>query len=197
MRKLLLALGFMFSVVGCADVDDDLGVPEEVEADAGVDGEVSIGMKSQALGTACPARVYATLTTSDSRFNGSGWEGEWNNYSDGTFWGLRACENNTYGLHYVGYSVGRNCTAVYGTQGKGWLCGLNRIDCPNSAQVGAVTGYRQSVGGTKVAGTPGPITLATNPSAAFQTGSFDSVNQRIWCGYPVGITLTYTRPETY
>lgn len=209
MNKYLVLV--LFGLLGaCSDTNDDeltcddgVCVEETDGSDTGgiadKDGGANLALKTQALGTACPARVYGMLTTPDSRFNGSGWEGEWNLYQELTYVGIRQCNYNTYGLHYAGYTVGRSCVEVPGTNRQGWLCGLTRVNCPETAQVTAVSSYRQSAGGTKVWGTPGSILVTGVPAASYQSnsGSFDSVNKRIWCGYPVAVTLSFTRSESF
>lgn len=171
MKQLFLVLGLVFCVA-CADTGDDTEFEQDsmpYEADAG------LGMKSQALGTPCPGQLTAPLTTPDSRFNSSGWTGQWFLTNEQVAFGTRVCGYNANpgATFWAGYTVGRNCSPVFNTAGKGWLCGLNRIDCPSTANVGTPW--------TNI----GPATVGNNPTSQYtpNSGNFDAVNKRIWCGY--------------
>lgn len=190
MSRLLFVLGLVFCVA-CSDVDDDMGLEQDSEELAG---DAGIGMKSQALGTACPAQVDVFMQTSNPNFNASGWAGTVYLSGGGLFWGQRDCHYlpPAWQTYYVGYNVGRSCTIVAGTGNKKFKCreGVDWIypTCPDQAGLtGGVSGFRQAAGSptqpwsaagqTTIYETPGLFDYATN------SGSYDSINQRIWCGY--------------
>jgi len=197
MSKFLLAICLALGFYGCADADDDF---EAESLDGGV------GLKQQALGTACPAELLATQTSNDSRFNASGWTGGWYLTNTYVVWGARVCEYNAApnATYWLGYTTTfTSCAPVAGTNKKGWLCGLTRVNCPDSSTPATPYQIRQVTGGpVQPWSAAGPANIFQAPVSQFtpNAASWDNVNKRLWCGYNQYTaygTFAFSRPETY
>jgi len=201
MKKLLLILSLVFAGACAAELADE---PLD-------DGEaVELGVKQQALGTACPAELFAFQTSLSNQFGNSGWTGTWYLTEFETVNGTRWCGYNAAanGTHWLGYTTTfTSCSPVAGTNKKKWLCSGSgfptNVTCPDSSWPAIPHQFRQTPGGAiQPWSAAGPMNLFHTPVSQYTPNSatWDSATKRIWCGYNQYTaygTFAFSRPESF